>query len=149
MTDEASTNSLSDTSPFVQAHLRILQGVIERMAANSTSAKAWCITIVSAILVVVAVKNKPDYALLALIPTLLFCTLDAYYLAMEKGFRNAYDKFVRQVYDGSLEVENLCSVRPDGEVSKLQLEALGSFSVWGLYVSLAVMILLARSFVFR
>ena len=79
---------LTESSPSVQIHLNILQGVIERMASNSNSSKAWCITIVSAILVVVADKGKPDYAYIAFIPTLLFFALDTYYLALEKGFRN-------------------------------------------------------------
>lgn len=94
--------TLSETSPSVQTHLGILQNVIVRMASNSTAAKTWCITIVSAILVVVADKKKPDYALLALIPLILFMALDAYYLAMEKGFRNAYNSFIRRLHAGTL-----------------------------------------------
>ena len=62
-----------ETSTSVQTHLTILQGVIERMASNSKSLKAWCITIVAAILVVVAGKDKPDYVLIALIPIVMFC----------------------------------------------------------------------------
>lgn len=87
---------LNENSPSVQTHLGILQGVIERMAGNSTSAKAWCITLVSAILVVVADKNKPQYTLIAIIPTILFGALDIYYLALEKGFRNTYNEFVKR-----------------------------------------------------
>lgn len=135
--------NLNEGSPSVQTHLGILQGVIERMAGNSTSAKAWCITIVSAILVVVADKTKSEYALIALIPTLLFSALDAYYLAMEKGFRNSYNKFVRKVHDGSLRPDDLYSVKPEGEMSRLQWESYKSFSVWGFYVVLTVLIITA------
>lgn len=148
MTDETVTQ-LSEASPSVQTHLGILQGVIDRMASNSTSSKAWCITIVSAILVVVADKDKPDYALLALIPTLLFLSLDAYYLAMEKGFRNAYNAFVRKVHDGTLVPDDLFSVRPLGGTSQLQWQAFRSFSVWGFYLVLAAMIGLARAYVLK
>lgn len=146
MPDDANTK-LSEVSPSVQTHLGILQGVIQRMAADSSSCKAWCITIVSAILVVVADKSKPDYALLALIPNLLFLALDAYYLAMEKGFRNAYNAFVKKVHNGELEAEDLYSVQPIGGGSRLQLDALKSFSVWGFYVVLMLLVLLARTFV--
>lgn len=149
MADKIDSSLLSEASPSVQIHLGILQGVIERMAANSTSAKTWCITIVSAILVVVADKNKPDYALLALIPTFLFFTLDAYYLAMEKGFRNSYNTFVRKVHCGKLIADDLYSVRPEGESTKLQIEAFKSFSIWGFYLVLAVLIGLARFFVLK
>jgi hypothetical protein len=147
MTNQPSNSRLNEASPSVQAHLGILQNVIERMATNSTSAKTWCITIVSAIIVVIADKNKPNYALIALIPTFLFGALDAYYLAMEKGFRSAYNEFVQKIHDGSLTTEDLFSVRPKGKPSQLQLEALKSFSVWGFYSVLALLILFAESFI--
>lgn len=147
MADNLSVSQLSESSPSVQTHLGIIQGVIERMAANSNSSKAWCITVVSAILVVVADKNKPDYALLALIPTFLFLALDTYYLAMEKGFRNSYNKFVRKVHDGSLTLDDLYLVNLEGEISTLQIEALKSFSVYGFYIILCFLILIARLYV--
>ena len=147
MTNQALNSSLNEASPSVQVHLGIFQNIIERMATNSTSAKPWCITIVSAIIVVIADKNKPNYALIALIPTFLFVALDAYYLAMEKGFRNAYNQFVKKIHDGNLTTEDLFSVRPVGKMSQLQLEALKSFSVWGFYSVLALLILIARGFI--
>lgn len=136
-------SSLDENSPSVQVHLGILQGVIQRMAANSTSAKAWCVALVSAILVVVADKGKPAYALLALFPALLFCALDVYYLAMEKGFRNAYNTFVTKLHSGRLEVADLFAVVPEGPAFDLQVKALRSFSVWGFYLVLLVMTVLA------
>jgi len=117
------------------------------MATNSTSAKAWCITLVSAILVVVADKAKPNYAFIALIPAFLFAALDAYYLAMEKGFIASYNHFVKKIHEGELTPDDLYSVRPRGEASKLQAEALKSFSVWGFYLVMGIMIVLARVFV--
>lgn len=144
---EENTTKISETSPSVQAHLGILQNVIVRMASNSTSAKTWCITIVSAILVVVADKKKPDFALLALIPSLLFLALDAYYLGMEKGFRNTYNSFVRKLHDGTLTSVDLFSVKPEGNPSRLQWEAIKSYSVWGFYVVLMAMVLLAKQYV--
>ena len=147
MPDTEREKCLSEDSPSVQSHLGILQGVIERMAANSTSEKSWCITIVSAILVVIADKNKPDYAFLALIPTLLFLALDVYYLAMEKGFRNSYNSFVKKVHNGTLTADDLYFVCSEGKTSSLLWEALKSFSVWGFYIGLAILILLARHFV--
>jgi len=136
--------NISEASPSVQTHLGILQGVIERMASNSTSSKAWCITIVSAVLVIVADKGKPDFAFIAFIPTFLFLSLDAYYLAMEKGFRNSYNAFVKKLHEGELMPEDLYSVKPVGNQSKLQIEALKSFSVWGFYIVLGLLIALSR-----
>lgn len=144
MPEQKAHNNLSESSPSVQTHLGILQGVIERMASNSTSTKAWCITIVSAVLVIVAEKGNPNFALLALLPTILFLALDAYYLALEKGFRNSYASFVTKVHDKTLTPRDLYSVIPEGEMCGLQFEALKSFSVWGFYTVLTVLILLAR-----
>lgn len=134
---------LGETSPSVQTHLGIIQGVIQRMAGNSTSCKAWCITIVSAILVIIADKGKPNLAALAFLPTLLFAALDAYYLALEKGFRNSYNAFIDKLHSGKLSPEDLYAMNPKGNVKNLQLEALRSFSVWGFYVSLIALIIAA------
>ena len=140
---ESELNGLSEASPSVQVHLGILQRVIDRMAGNSTSSKAWCITIVSAILVIIADKGKPNFALIAFIPTLLFLALDTYYLALEKGFRNSYAMFVKKVHEGSLTPADLYSVVPDGRMSRLLARALMSFSVWGFYGVLGLLILVA------
>lgn len=137
-------NKLSEESPSVQMHLGIIQNVIERMATNSSLAKSWCITIVSAILVVVADKSKPDYALIALVPAILFLMLDAYYLGMEKGFRNSYNVFVKRLHKNLLTADDLFSVKPTGSMWHLEWEAMCSVSVWGFYSFLAIMILLAR-----
>ncbi|MCX5782443.1 MAG: hypothetical protein NT145_07050 [Elusimicrobia bacterium] len=149
MNDKNVDNQISESSPSVQTHLGILQGVIVRMATNSTSAKTWCITIVSAILVLVADKGKPNFAFLAFIPTLLFLALDVYYLALEKGFRNAYNTFIKKIHNKTLTAEDLFSVVPEGNQSILQIEAMKSFSVWGFYLVLSVLILLAKVIVLK
>lgn len=124
----------------IQTHLGIIQNVIQRMSTNSTNCKAWCVTLVAAVLVIIADKGKPDYAWIALLPTVVFLALDAYYLALEKGFRNSYNQFVSKLRAGSLTEQDLYSVMPVGNMSKLQLEAAKSFSVWGFYISLGVLI---------
>ena len=91
-----------ENSQAVQAHLSITQSVIQRMASNSTSCKTWCITLVSAILVVVADKGKPRYALIAVIPTVLFLVLDCYYLALERMFRRSYNSFIDKLHQGEV-----------------------------------------------
>ena len=149
MTAKHTEPPLSETSPSVQAHLGILQSVIQRMAGNSTSCKTWCITVVSAVLVIVADKGKPDFAFIALIPAFLFLALDAYYLALEKAFRESYVEFVKKIHSGVASAEDLYTIAPKGNHSKHQIAALKSFSVWGFYVTLFVLIALARSLVLK
>ena len=117
------------------------------MATNSTSCKTWCITIVSAILVIVADKGKPDFAWIALFPAILFAGLDAYYLALEKGFRNSYNDFIKKLHTGQLSAEDLYSVAPTGRSLDLQVSALTSFSVWGFYLPLVALLAIARAVV--
>ncbi|MCI0555990.1 MAG: hypothetical protein L0287_34030 [Anaerolineae bacterium] len=136
-----------ETSPSIQTHLGILQGIVLRMATNSTLCKTWCITIVSAILVIVADKGKPDFAWIALFPSILFAGLDAYYLALEKGFRNSYDEFIKKLHTGQLTTEDLFSVAPTGRSFDLHVAALKSFSVWGFYLPLVALVAIARKVV--
>lgn len=132
-------------SASIQTHLSILQNVVSRMASNSSACKAWCITLVSAILVIVAGKGKPEYAWIALLPTILFAALDTYYLALEKGFRESYNRFIAKLHRKSLRESDLYAVEPTGSMSKLQVEALKSFSIWGFYVSLVTMVILTKT----
>lgn len=147
-TSDSDLRCLDETSPSVQTHLGIMQGVIERMASNSSQCKAWCITIVSAILVIVADKGKPNFAWIALFPSLLFLALDAYYLTLEKAFRASYNLFINKVHNGTLKPEDLYSVAPAGKMGKHRKEALKSFSVWGFYLGLIVLVAVARYVVF-
>ncbi|MHB9146313.1 MAG: hypothetical protein ACYC5Y_13375 [Symbiobacteriia bacterium] len=121
--------------------------MIQRMASNSSSSKAWCITVVSAVLVVVADKSKPSYAWIAVIPTALFFTLDAYYLALERSFRKSYNTFVDKLHRGRVDPTDLYVVTPSGSIGREFLKALQSFSVWPLYVTIFGMVYLAMRFV--
>ena len=142
------STDFKENSQAVQSHLTIYQNVIQRMTSNSASAKAWCITLVSAILVIVADKSKPQYAMIAYIPTLLFLVLDTYYLGLEKGFRNSYNDFIRKLHKGKIESDDLFAVLPKGNMFGLFFKSLISFSVWPFYLTLIIMIYIAKCLVF-
>jgi hypothetical protein len=74
-------STLTPDSSAVQKYLELLQAVINRMASNCTGCKTWCITLVSATIVIIADKGKPSYVWIALVPLALFFFLDSYYLA--------------------------------------------------------------------
>jgi len=148
-TGQGKVIGLDENSPSVQIHLGIIQGVIQRMGANSTACKTWCISIVSAMLVVMADKAKADLMFLAFLPTFLFMCLDAYYLALEKGFRERYNDFVMKLHDKTLAPSDLYSIGPKGNMNAHQRTALKSMSVWGLYVPLVCLIFCAWHFVGR
>lgn len=131
---------IDSESASIQTHLSIIQNVIQRMSANSSSCKAWCVSLVSAVLVIVAGKGNAEFAWIALFPSLVFAALDAYYLALEKAFRNSYNSFIAKIHKKQLKEQDLYSVLPVGNINKLQFEAFMSFSVWGFYLSLIILI---------
>lgn len=137
-------------SPAVQSYLTILQAVIGRMASNSAGAKTWCIALVSAIIVVVADKGDPGYVWIALVPVGLFFLLDAYYLGLERQFRERYNDFIGKLHEGNAEVEDVFIVTPGGGLTgsmKAALMACGSVSVWPFYFLLALMLLAVRMYI--
>jgi hypothetical protein len=134
-------------SPSVRTYLNILQGVINRMATNSASSKTWCIALVSAIIVVLADQGKADYVWISVIPVTLFFLLDAYYLGLEKRFRALYDEFIQKLHTDSAKVEDVYIVTPGAGVRTTISSTIGgclSFSVWGFYGLLALMLVLLR-----
>ena len=143
----AENSSLNAESSAVQAHITIMQDVIRRMAENSRSCKLWCITIVAAILVLVAQAKNPTLALIALVPTLLFLILDTYYLSLEQRFRNSYDEFVENLHKGELPTSALYAIRPTGSVLGHFWKSLRSSSVLPFYPTLAVTVFIVWQFV--
>ncbi len=134
-------------SPAVQSYLTILQGVIGRVASNSAAAKTWCVALVSAIIVVVADKREPDLVWVSLLPVGLFFFLDAYYLGLERQFRQRYNDFIAKLHDGKAEVNDVFIVTPGAgltESMKAAFQAFGSVSVWPFYSVLAVMLFAVR-----
>ena len=72
-------------------HLEFIQSTITRMNQNSFQIKGWMITLVSALLALYASSEKVVYILIAIVPTIVFWFLDAYYLQQERRFRGVYN----------------------------------------------------------
>jgi hypothetical protein len=72
-------------------HLEFIQSAISRMAGNSFQMKSWNVALATAAIGFAAAKDShPKAAMLALIPSFVFWVLDAYYLLLERAFRNLY-----------------------------------------------------------
>ena len=142
-----SERNLDPDSSAVQTHLQIMQDVIRRMAENSRSCKVWCVTLVSATLVLVAQTGNSQNALLALVPAAIFFVLDTYYLALERSFRNAYDSFVERLHRGELASTDLYDINRSGAIPTLFLQCLPSFSIWPFYLMVGAMVVLARAII--
>ena len=131
------------TPSAVQAHLTIIQRVIERMSENSRSCKLWCITLVSAVLFFTVRSDDPEHVLIALVPLVSLLFLDAYYLALERGFRASYDGVVRDLNSSATGHVALFAVERSGPNTLKRLPScLISTSVILFYTPLAVTLLL-------
>lgn len=138
------SQSIREDSPAVRAHLTIEQSVIQRMAGNSASCKSWCVTLVSAILVVIADKDKPALAYLGVLPTLVFFVLDAYYLGLERMFRNSNMDFLKKLHEKRIMPDDLFIIKPIGDQTRILLESMLSFSVLHFYGGLLLTILMIK-----
>ena len=143
-------NNLTIDSTTVQNYVTILQSIINRMANNSAACKTWCITIVSAILIIIADKGQPSYIIIAIVPLSLFLFLDSYYLGLEKLFRNIYNDFIKKLHQGTATFEDTY-VLNTGKVSTILIHTIssfGSFSVFPFYLLLLVMLIIVKYCIF-
>jgi hypothetical protein len=131
--------------------------VIARMATNSANCKTWCITLVSALIVLIADKGKTKLIPIALIPVLLFRFLDAYYLGQERAFREAYNEFVQRSHAPTpndpkaiipATTTDLFRVAPKRgfKVVTYTVDALKSFAICPFYLSLLTMLAIVYFF---
>jgi len=142
-------SALNAESSSVQSYLSILQDVISRMATNSASCKTWCITIVSAILVLILNNSKLEFLYVALIPVLLFLFLDAYYLCLERLFRDRYNQFITKLHEEQVQIEDVYILAPPNESTGIALgtfKSIFSFSILPFYGILIAMIFTIKCF---
>src|SRR5438128_1953502 len=114
----------------------MLQGVINRLAGNSASCKTWCVSLVSALAVVAATANKPKLMLVAACPIILFAALDAYYLGLERRFRDCYTSFATKLHVGTAKIDDVFINAPKLPIRGFFKEAFlafTSFSIWPFY----------------
>ncbi len=102
---------MQDRDYFLK-HLDILQSIISRMAQNSSSAKSYCITLVSAILVFVMDKGRVEFIMIAYLPILMCFLLDVYYLALEKRFRKSYNMCVLKKSNNTFTDVEVLNIKP-------------------------------------
>ena len=138
MADDASPAYRVDMQA-IQAHITILQAIIQRMSGNSASAKAWVVGLVSAILALASGDKRAGFAWVALLPILAFLILDAYYLGLERGFIASYNAFVSKVHRQELTLDDVLVVAGPRGQAMATWTSLRSLSVWPFYACLALL----------
>lgn len=67
------------------AHLNMLQGIISRMGNNAFVIKGWSISLTTAMLALAGGTKNEIFCGIAVLPILLFWSLDAFFFYQEKN----------------------------------------------------------------
>jgi hypothetical protein len=73
-------------------HLQMIQGVINRLSSNSFLIKGWSITVVAAMIALLARGAEKRYILFSLLPVMMFWFLDSVYLHNERRYTDLFNE---------------------------------------------------------
>jgi predicted membrane protein len=73
-------------------HLEFIQGTINRLSTNSFLLKGWSVVLVAALFALSANDTEIKFVFLAYFPAVVFWGLDAYFLMMERVYRQHYNR---------------------------------------------------------
>ncbi|PUD45053.1 hypothetical protein C2R74_07515 [Helicobacter pylori] len=138
-------NTPKDRAKILIEELKILQGIINRMAQNSLECKKWTLALAVGVLSIKIEAIFNSYGLCVFgVLLLCFWFLDAYYLMQERSFREQYQWLIKNRLKTD---ERLFEVFPIHQTcqSTQFLSAMRSFSLfpyWVLALCLAVWFLL-------
>lgn len=122
-------------------HLEFIQGVVNRLGANSFRVKGWAVVLVSALFVLAARDGRIAFSFISLLPLIFLWALDGYYLWQERLFRALYDR-VRILdesnIDFSMDVHPFAGDRP-----RTRPSAMFSGTLLIFYVALILTVVLA------
>ncbi len=92
--DNNPTDRAKERAKILTEELKILQGVINRMAQNSLECKKWTLALAVGVL---SLKIEAISHLYGVLGVLLACfyLLDAYYLMLERLFREQYEWLIK------------------------------------------------------
>jgi hypothetical protein len=131
-------------SPETQKHLEMIQGVINRLAGNSFTIKGWAVTLATAVMALIAKDNFPRAALIAMVPLIGFCALDAFYLMLERRYVGLFTRTV----NGQVKLFDMNAAPDKTQKTPWKLTlwgALFSPSIAGLYGFLIVLALIVAT----
>jgi len=73
-------------------HLQMIQGVINRLSSNSFLIKGWSITVVAAMIALLARGAEKCYILFSVLPVVMFWFLDSVYLHIERSYTALFNE---------------------------------------------------------
>lgn len=73
-------------------YLEAIQRVIDRLSNTSFILKGWAVSLVAGLMALAASGTNHGYVLVAYIPTVVFWLLDAYFLMIERQYRQFFEE---------------------------------------------------------
>ena len=91
-----SLQNMADDLQIDIEHLKLVQGIVARMASNSAQMKTWAVSLVTASFVFSGLSDEPHWliGLGGCIPVISFWTMDAKYLHLERCYIKLYEAIV-------------------------------------------------------
>lgn len=138
---------MSDEAHKTIEHLKMVQGVITRMAGNSAQMKTWAVSLVTATIVFSGLSDDPHWliGLGGFVPIIAFWTMDARYLHLERCYIKLYEAIAAGASTNSFDL----NYRPHTSAVGSVWRVARSWSVCTFYGSLsavmtALLVILAR-----
>lgn len=78
------------------ARLQMIQAIITRLAGNSGTLKGFAITLMTALIGVSINTHRPEFAFMGAYVAVALGLLDAYYLSLERLYRNLYSRAITE-----------------------------------------------------
>lgn len=130
---------MNGDSQHMVEHLKMVQGVVTRMAGNSAQMKTWAVSLVTAAFVFSGVSDDPHWLIGAggCIPVIAFWTMDARYLHLQRCYIKLYEAVVT---GASITTFDL-NCRPHIATVDSIWKVAWSWSIWTFYGSLLVVTL--------
>ena len=87
---------MNDELQRTAEHLKMVQGIVARMAGNSAQMKTWAVSLVTACLVFSGLSDDPHWLIGAggCVPVIAFWTMDARYLHLERCYVKLHEAIV-------------------------------------------------------
>jgi hypothetical protein len=131
------------TLDLLDRQLGRYQDLVGRLASASAQVKTWCVTVVAGLVAVAVGQHRSALVLLGLVVLIPFAYLDAYYLALERGFRRSSRDLVERVAGDHLDDwTKLVTVEAPGahEGWRTIVSCARSTGIWPFYLALAVLL---------
>lgn len=118
---------------LIISHMSTIQGVITRFAGHSANCKTMCLTLVAAILALLAANHEPQTLIIAYIVLALMAWLDAYYLSMERTAVDLSKISAEKIQKGTFTYNDLYKISIGGKGWKAIWNAFKAFDSHSIY----------------